>query len=94
MNISRKLVLATGLLLSAGTSFNSFAYIGASDLKPEIKTILNFMDDLRQEDTQDATKLVKLLEVEFNDDVKEDASYKWSHVVIDNVDIINIARII
>lgn len=92
MSISKKLLiiasLLLGLQLNIGSYYNDYK---TAELKAEITSILDFMDTLRQENTETAQTLVTQLEKEFKD-VEE--KYEWNRCSLDNIDIIDMARII
>jgi len=89
MTISKKLLIAA--LVTLGFQLNTAAYFSASSFKKEIKSILVFMDVLRSEKNDAAEKLVISLEKEFT---KQEARYEWTRYTLDEIELINIAKII
>ncbi len=89
MTISKKLLIVASLAL--GLQLTTTAYFSATTFKTEITSILNFMDTLREEKTAVADKLVALLDKEFKN--AED-KYEWTRYTLDDLDVIDMARII
>lgn len=89
MTISKKFLIAASLVL--GLQLNIGAYYDASQLKTEFTDIFNFMDALCQENTESAQTLVAQLEKEFKN---AEEKYDWSRYTLENIDIIDMARII
>jgi len=89
MTISKKFLIAAALML--GLQLNIGAYYDATTLKTEITSILDFMDTLRQENTETAQTLVTQLEKEFKD---VEGKYEWTRYTFKDIDIIDMARII
>ena len=89
MTISKKFLIVASLLL--GLQYNIGAYYVTAELKAEITSIFNFMDTLRQADIQAATVLVTQLDKEFKN-VEE--KYEWARYNLENIDVIDMARII
>jgi len=89
MTISKKLLIVASLAL--GLQLPATAYFSATTFKTEITSILNFTDTLREEKTEMADKLVALLDKEFKN--AED-KYEWTRYTLDDLDVIDMARII
>ncbi len=76
--------------MALGLQLNSLAYFSATTLKTEVTSILNFIDTLGNEDTPQARKAVELLNKEFRDENK----YEYNRYALEDIDVIDIARII
>jgi hypothetical protein len=89
MMISKRFLIAAALIL--GLQLNIGAYYDATALKTEITSVFNFMDTLRQENSEPAQTLVAQLEKELKN---AEEKYDWSRYTLENIDIIDMARII
>jgi hypothetical protein len=88
MTIVKKLLIVASMAL--GLQLNSLAYFSATALKTEVTSILNFIDVLDKEETPHARKAAELLNKEFRAEDK----YEWNRYTLEDIDVIDMARII